>query len=61
MQPNPALHRISSTVSKVRATLQNSIIHSGSERVKGGLQLKALFVSYVSTFPVSEVLGTMSF
>ena len=26
-------HRISSTDSKVRATLQNSIIHSGSERV----------------------------
>ena len=27
-------HRISSTDSKVKATLQNSIIHSGSERVK---------------------------
>ena len=26
-------HRISSTDSKVRATLQNSIIHSGSERI----------------------------
>ena len=29
-----SLHRVSSTDSKVRATLQNSIIHSGSERVK---------------------------
>ena len=29
-------HRISSTDSKVRVTLQNSIKHSGSERVKGG-------------------------
>ena len=30
-------HRISSTDSKVRVTLQNSIKHSGSERVKGAI------------------------
>ena len=29
-----SLHWVSSTASKVRATLQNPIIHSGSERVK---------------------------
>ena len=34
-------HRISSTDSKVRVTLQNSIKHSGSERVKG---ISSLFV-----------------
>ena len=32
-------HRISSTDSKVRVTLQNSIKHSGSERVKGGTRV----------------------
>ena len=33
-------HRILSTESKVTATLQNSIIHSGSERVKPGTSHK---------------------
>ena len=37
-------HRISSTDSKVKVTLQNSIIHSGSERVK------ALFTLHRTAF-----------
>ena len=35
-------HRISSTDSKVRVTLQNSIKHSGSERVKWGITKQIL-------------------
>ena len=38
-------HRISSTDSKVRVTLQNSIKHSGSERVESYLSNKKIYQS----------------
>ena len=41
-------HRISSTDSKVRVTLQNSIKHSGSERVKGGHECIAVLGQFRS-------------
>ena len=41
-----SLHRVSTTNSKVRATLQNSIIHSGSEKVKQHCRQYLLLLDY---------------
>ena len=49
-------HRISSTDSKVRVTLQNSIKHSGSERVK----LRTTLLSFIKSWRISTPQGTTS-
>ena len=46
-----SLHRVSSTHSKVRATLQNSIIHSGSEKAKQHCRQYLVLLEY---FPVNK-------
>ena len=46
-----SLHRISSTHSKVRVTLQNSIKHSGSERVKTSRLISQGFFHLIAGLP----------
>ena len=50
-------HRVSSTDSKVRATLQNSIIHSGSERVKQHCHQYLVLLEY---YPVNKAASHCS-
>ena len=52
-----SLHRVSSTDSKVRATLQNSIIHFGSE---GGKQLCRQYLVLLEYYPVYKAASHCS-
>ena len=47
-------HRVSSTDSKVRTTLQNSIIHSGSERVKQHCRQYLVLLEYYPVYKAAS-------
>ena len=52
-------HRTSSTKSKVRVTLQNSIKHSGNERVKVDSGGKVTFLLGTSFFHINRTLNSL--